>query len=184
MDEDKGSANIESAINERKAEALSLGLEEKAELITSELGKKTVSEYYSPYDEWTGGCHVTTNKAMYIGKAVPCSDYALEIIVCISDYHDKSGSKEVTIFTRKQLIFPFLYKSKLVYASEASLREPEKIKVTHFRGEDKWLDDLELICSRVKADHELRKALGALDKLNEKLKNQDDLKERYGIKAC
>jgi hypothetical protein len=181
MSGDKDSAKIESAVNKRKSDAIKLGLDEKAELIASQLGKKTVRDGYYPATSVGGDFGSTFRKARYIGKAAPCSEYALEIIVCSEEFEDKSGNKEVMVFTRKQLLFPFLYKSRIVYASQASLREPGKIKVDVFRDENKWLSDLELLYSHIRLDQALKDNKGAAEKMLDKLSKQDDLKKRYGL---
>lgn len=181
MDGNKDGANIESAVNKRKTDAIKLGLDEKAELITSHLGKKTVHESYYPVTSVGGGFGSTFRKARYIGKAAPCSEYALEVIVCSEEFDDKSGKKEVMVFTRKQLLFPFLYKSKIVYASQSSLREPEKVKVDFFRDENKWLSDLELLYSRIRLDQAIARNKDAAEKMLDKLSKQNEIKQRYGL---
>lgn len=173
MKEINSSNEIETRINQRKEKALSLGLDEKAELIASELGKKEVFHYVSGGGGLADIYVTTYNKARYVGKATKSSELALEIIIFTTEYDDKSGTKEVNIFTRKKLLLPFLYRSKMVYASETSLQEPSKKEILVFRDEDEWLSEFESMHSRARQDKIKKDNKDATDKLVAKLLEQE-----------
>jgi hypothetical protein len=159
MDKTNDVAGIEKTVDRKRAKAESLGLDEKARLITSELGKRTVSTQYYPEA-------LACTKVRYVGKAVPCSQYTLEIITWAEeDFADKSGRRETIIYVRKPLpLFSLLYRSKLVYSSEAPLGVPENFRVNTFNDKGDWLEDFEYLYSKALLDKEIRRSKALADR--------------------
>jgi len=155
MDQKNG---LKEQIEQRKKKCLELMLNDKASLITEQRGKKTTGTQYYPEG-------LAYKKERFVGKAVPCSECTLDIITWTEeDLSNKSGTKGAMIYVRKPIpLFSLFYRSKLVYASEAPLGEPGKIKVTAFKDEDKWLNDFEHLYTRVWIDKELRRSKALAD---------------------
>jgi hypothetical protein len=89
----------------------------------------------------------------------------LEIITITEEFDDHSGLQSTTIFARKNSIIPFLYRTRLVYASKASLQNQAKIRVSAFEKEKGWIDSLDLLYAEAKYDHAMKKEKSPLDRL-------------------
>jgi hypothetical protein len=165
MDKTNDVNNLEKAVDAKRAKAESLCLEEKAALITSERGKKTTGTQYYPEG-------LVYKKERFVGKAVPCSECTLDIITWTEeDLSNKSGTKETMIYARKPIpLLSLFYRSKLVYASEAPLGEPEKLKVNTFKDKGDWLEDLEHIYYQTLLDKELKRRKALADRKLQEVK--------------
>jgi len=181
--EEREDKQLDKRVEERIAKAISLDLEEKAKLISSELGKRVIDHCYYPQTSLGGDFSSTTTSESYVGRPAGCMP-VLKVRRFKEEFADKSGHINTYIYLRKQLILPFLHRSKRVYASETRLDRPGKIgkiEVKTFKAEDDWLLAFELMYSKVNMDKAIKDNLKAAEQALARNNEQQEKKENYGL---
>lgn len=146
----------ERKISERTAKSSALGIEDKINLVSSELGEKETVEgipsYCSAFEK-----SVVKHKNFEIN---------MEIICCTEMLGDNLGSKTTAIYLKKPVPFFSAFKySQLVYASATSAGEKPVTTVTVLKNEQKWLFWLEHLYSKADLDKILKETNRKLTEL-------------------